>query len=109
MGRIYFDVMKDDMFVDSNSRFDAYDSDVDDPDPDLFYRIINAPVPNFGEMREKLLHMVDPGFGRSYGQVIREKFGRKMFWTMLTGALAIAGIGIYVCQVDPNLLSSLLW
>jgi hypothetical protein len=38
MGKIYFEVMKDDMFVDANARLDTFDSDVDEPDPDLFYR-----------------------------------------------------------------------
>ena len=26
---------------------DDYDSDVDEPDPDTFYRIINTPIPDF--------------------------------------------------------------
>ena len=28
-------------------RLDDYDSDVDEPDPDILYRIINTPIPNF--------------------------------------------------------------
>ena len=38
MGKIYFDIMKDTMF---DTKVDEFDSDVDLPDPDLFYRMIN--------------------------------------------------------------------
>jgi len=52
MGKIYFDVMKDDMFLQPNEKYDTYDSDVDDPDPDLLYRIINMKMPKAPNLRE---------------------------------------------------------
>ena len=53
MGRIYFDIMRDSMFENSNEKMDTHDSDVDDPDPDLFYRIINHPVPDLKKVEKK--------------------------------------------------------
>ena len=53
MGRIYFDIMRDSMFEDSNKKMDTYDSDVDDPDPDLLYRIINHPLPDLKKVEKK--------------------------------------------------------
>ena len=50
MGKIYFEVMKDDMFEEKNKKLDTYDSDVDEPDPDLFYRIINTPIPKMPKL-----------------------------------------------------------
>lgn len=52
MGKIYFDVMKDDMFLQPNEKYDTYDSDVDEPDPDLFYRIINMKMPKIPNPKE---------------------------------------------------------
>ena len=41
MGRIYFDIMRDSMFEgDGNQKVDTYDSDTDEPDPDIFYRYL---------------------------------------------------------------------
>jgi len=42
LGKIYFDVMKDTMF---EADIDDYDSDIDCPEPNIFYRIFNDPVP----------------------------------------------------------------
>jgi len=50
MGKIYFEVMKDDMFEEKNKKLDTFDSDVDEPDPDLFYRIINTPIPKMPKL-----------------------------------------------------------
>jgi hypothetical protein len=52
MGKIYFDVMKDDMFLSPNEKYDTYDSDVDEPDPDLFYRLINMKMPKIPNPKE---------------------------------------------------------
>lgn len=54
MGRIYFSLVKDGMFEDPEKRLDLHDSDVDDPDPDPLYRIINTPFPErLGKMDRK--------------------------------------------------------
>ena len=107
MGKIYFDVMKEDMFLDANSRLDTFDSDVDEPDPDLFYRIINAPVPNFREIGRNIREKISPSFGQSYAQVIHQKLRRrKLLVASVTGTLAVAGIGIYLHQTDPDFFSS---
>merc|ERR1711994_380536 len=54
MGRIYFDIMRDSMFEgDGNQKVDTYDSDTDEPDPDIFYRIINYPMPDLKKVEKK--------------------------------------------------------
>lgn len=53
MGRIYFDIMRDSMFDDQDKKLDTYDSDVDEPDPDLFYRIINYPMPDVKKVSKR--------------------------------------------------------
>ena len=40
-------MMKDTMF---EAKIDDFDSDVDVPDPDIFYRIINTPVPKMPKL-----------------------------------------------------------
>lgn len=49
LGRMYFDIMRNSMFDDDrgNKPLDDFDSDVDEPDPDMFYRVINTPIPDF--------------------------------------------------------------
>jgi len=48
LGRMYFDIMRDSMFAEEGRKpLDDYDSDVDEPDPDMLYRIINTPIPDF--------------------------------------------------------------
>jgi hypothetical protein len=86
MGKIYFEVMKDDMFEDQNKKLDTFDSDVDEPDPDLFYRIINTPIPKFPKL---------PKF---------REIGRKtwMVAASVASSLAVAGLGIYIHQTDPS-------
>ena len=47
LGKIYFDVMKDTMF---EANINDYDSDIDCQEPDILYRIINAPVPKMPQL-----------------------------------------------------------
>ena len=53
---------------------DDYDSDVDEPDPDSFYRIINTPIPDFKSYMKNPLKMVQ----------------RKTWWKV--GAVSVAAI-----------------
>ena len=53
MGRIYFNIMRDSMFEDPNKRMDRFDSDVDEPDPDPIYRLINHPLPDLKTVSKK--------------------------------------------------------
>ncbi len=48
LGKIYFDIMKDAMFEEKR---DDYDSDADAPETELFYRIVNAPVPTLPRVK----------------------------------------------------------
>ena len=54
MGRIYFDIMRDSMFEgDGNKKVDTYDSDTDEPDPDIFYRYQTHPSHSFPQSIRK--------------------------------------------------------
>ncbi len=48
LGRIYFDIMKDSMF---EAKGDDFDSDVDTPESELLYKIINAPIPEMPKIK----------------------------------------------------------
>ena len=53
---------------------DDYDSDVDEPDPDLFYRVINTPMPDFKSYMRNPFHSVQ----------------RKTWWKL--GAISVAAV-----------------
>ena len=53
---------------------DDYDSDVDEPDPDLFYRIINTPIPDFNSYMRNPLKSVQ----------------KKTWWKV--GAISVAAV-----------------
>ena len=72
LGSIYFEVMKDRMF---EADIDDFDSDVDIPDPDWVYRIINAPVPTLP--RVQLPRLGIPDFNLQWRR-LKERF-RGMF------------------------------
>ena len=57
LGKIYFDVMKDSMF-DKNPE-DDFDSDVDSPETEIFYRIVNAPIPQMPKIQMPRLAVPD--------------------------------------------------
>ena len=87
MGKIYFEVMKDDMFLDANKKMDTFDSDIDEPDPDMFYRIINTPIPKLPKLP----------------QLPKLRDVSRKTWLVaasLTTTAAVAGLGIYVHQND---------
>ena len=53
---------------------DDYDSDVDEPDPDIFYRVINTPIPDF----------------KSYMRNPLKSVQRRTWWKV--GAISVAAV-----------------
>ena len=62
--------MKDTMFA---ADIDDFDSDFDEPDPDILYRIINAPIPKFPELKKPKWFGI-PDFNLQWRRLKRRKW-----------------------------------
>ena len=90
LGGIYFEVMKDTMF--EEGKIDDFDSDVDVPDPDLLYRIINTPIPKMPTFSMPKLSV--PNFGLYWRRLKRRK---GLLAATTIGLIATAaGVGQYL-------------
>jgi hypothetical protein len=84
--------MKDTMF---EANINDYDSDVV-PDPDMFYRIINTPVPKMPTM-PKLPKPSMPNFGLQWRRLKYTYRSRKWLFAAYSGGLlaTLVGLGHY--------------
>ena len=90
LGGIYFEVMKDTMF--EEGKVDDFDSDVDVPDPDVLYRIINTPIPKMPTLSMPKLSV--PNFGLYWRRLKRRK---GLLAATTIGLIATAaGVGQYL-------------
>ena len=85
--------MKDTMFEAAD--IDDYDSDIDYPEPDIVYRIINAPIPKMPQLS------VPKWFGIPDFEVHwrRLKYHKRLFAAVICGVIAtFVGVAFYFCS-----------
>ena len=104
LGKIYFDVMKDSMFVSSEHKIQDFDSDVDEADPDVFYRLINTPVPALPTIQIPQFSIPDLNvtWRRAKYQMRRFRLQNKLaFWAIL-GGMSITFLSFLYSKIFIN-------